>query len=772
MIDTISTQNGGGYSGQLIKNSVTNDYVLLDRGTVPSLSNLATDVGILLGPVANFFGLDFNSAQIASAQAYGKEVFTKLAQDMAAGDAVVGTLYLAGHSSGYAQTIKQYETLLDINQQIQADPMANTALKEASSLLLSKVRLFGVAGAGVPDSTLPPGSLDNIAVNLVLTGDIVDDAGKQYGINISLGGAGNGYGSVALGSAGAAALGATGLGIVAAGAAGGIAGNHPGAHTNAFFSKFQALASLTDQMLPGYSAGEIKALVAVDPFTWGAMSALDRSALLSDPVAAVADLQTNGLTPASIAQEAGGTRYTFATGASYLYHDTGSAKTYAFSPVDGNPGVTASVYSDRVEYLLPDNSTSTVYNTGGSQTTIGAFTYSRPAGNAQGTISAGGQTFAVPAGAAVSESGGSLLVQNSGSNGYPSLLVNPDGSATQFDYDASGNYLGSAQTGTGATGTPDNTRLDLTNSLDINGAPQWVTGSGSSAADGTNNRVLSDNFTSVADAIALGNTQTGTGLRGDALSGDSGADTLIGSNGNDILAGGAGADLLVAGAGGDYIFGDTDWAAGPGRDWGVIANVLVGGAGGIALWAGDTRDVLYAGAGDDRAWGDLGNDVLFGENGDDLLVGGDGSDVILGGDNNDTIYGDLDIIAAEPGSDYLDGGAGSDTIYGNEGGDILIGGADNDTLYGGAGQDTYLYNLGDGIDTIYDTRADNNSLRFGAGVDKNNIKLRLGSLRLDLGNGEEVHIDNFDQNDALNSATIQRFEFDDGSTLTSNELLA
>jgi Ca2+-binding RTX toxin-like protein len=155
-----------------------------------------------------------------------------------------------------------------------------------------------------------------------------------------------------------------------------------------------------------------------------------------------------------------------------------------------------------------------------------------------------------------------------------------------------------------------------------------IGGEGSDALDGFagDDRIYADGFASVQDAITQGNAQAGTGLRGDALSGDGGDDTLIGGSGNDILSGGAGADLLVAGAGGDYVFGDTDWAAFKGNTWGVSGGALAGGAGGVALWAGDTRDVIYAGSGDDRVWGELGNDVIFGEKGGDLLVGGDGSD--------------------------------------------------------------------------------------------------------------------------------------------------
>lgn len=299
-----------------------------------------------------------------------------------------------------------------------------------------------------------------------------------------------------------------------------------------------------------------------------------------------------------------------------------------------------------------------------------------------------------------------------------------------------------------------------------------IGGAGSDALDGFagNDRIYADTQISVASAIAMGNPSTGSGqatgsgLRGDALSGDSGDDTLIGSNGNDVLSGGAGADLLIGGAGIDYIFGDTDWAAGPAGDWSASPAGLTGGAGGIAPWIGNNSDVIYAGAGDDHVWGELGNDVIFGEGGADELVGNSGNDIILGGGNNDIIYGDLAEsanFAAAPGNDYLDGGAEDDVIYGNEGDDILVGGTGDDTLVGGTGKDTYIYNRGDGTDWIYDTKGENNILRFGAGTSSSDVHLELGSLKLNLGNGDEIHIANFDRNDVFNSSSIGSFEFAD-----------
>jgi Ca2+-binding RTX toxin-like protein len=67
-------------------------------------------------------------------------------------------------------------------------------------------------------------------------------------------------------------------------------------------------------------------------------------------------------------------------------------------------------------------------------------------------------------------------------------------------------------------------------------------------------------------------------------------------------------------------------------------------------------------------------------------------------------------------ADALYGGAGADTLLGDAGADLLHGGLGIDRLEGGAGDDAYLFDPGDGQDTIYDT-AGTDSLIFGDDVD-------------------------------------------------------
>ena len=104
-------------------------------------------------------------------------------------------------------------------------------------------------------------------------------------------------------------------------------------------------------------------------------------------------------------------------------------------------------------------------------------------------------------------------------------------------------------------------------------------------------------------------------------------------------------------------------------------------------------DILSGGGGDDILSSQGGDDYLIGGKGNDTLDGGDGLDDLYGGDGNDTLRGGKD-------KDYLLGGAGNDTLEGGSGDDVLTGGTGNDILKGGLGNDIYIFNRGDGEDTI------------------------------------------------------------------------
>ncbi len=75
---------------------------------------------------------------------------------------------------------------------------------------------------------------------------------------------------------------------------------------------------------------------------------------------------------------------------------------------------------------------------------------------------------------------------------------------------------------------------------------------------------------------------------------------------------------------------------------------------------------------------------------------------------NTTLAAAPSIDAAHPWSStaqVLQGGAGVDVLAGGGGDDTLIGGAGNDILIGGGGHNTFVFNKGDGSDTIFDFKS-------------------------------------------------------------------
>ena len=265
------------------------------------------------------------------------------------------------------------------------------------------------------------------------------------------------------------------------------------------------------------------------------------------------------------------------------------------------------------------------------------------------------------------------------------------------------------------------------------------------------------------DGLAGNDVITG-GVMADILNGGAGNDTLTAYDGADILAGGTGDDTLDGGAGSDtYLFNEGDGADTLVESdmWGhTSADKLLLGAGitaadttlsrqgddiilkfnatdsvrlrGYAKQSNRGQIVQFA---DNTVWdyttiqskitydGTAGDDTLNGFYGSANRINGlAGNDVITGGMMADILNGDAgnDTLRGRGGDNILNGGAGNDTLSADEGADTLAGGTGDDILDGGAGGDTYLFNKGDGADTIAEadlwlnTEAD--KLLLGAGI--------------------------------------------------------
>lgn len=311
--------------------------------------------------------------------------------------------------------------------------------------------------------------------------------------------------------------------------------------------------------------------------------------------------------------------------------------------------------------------------------------------------------------------------------------------------------------------------------------------------------------TESADQLAsFGFATTMDGLGGnDTLYGQYGDEMLRGGDGDDVLYGGPGIDTLIGGAGDDLMFASsadfldaihasTSWSSVAAEDGGDVF-WLNAGFGHDTI--GESDQAVYAGA--EAHESDI---IQFGEgiaassvsvtvvDPKHLLLSTNGGlDTVLfnilptvagsttqagirevrfadgtswdtlallanpprgGTDGNDTLAGAAqnDLLSGQGGDDVLSGGAGADT---------LTGGLGNDRLAGDGGADTYVFNAGDGQDTVHADSQDTLLMRGSGQVRGNLVVGKLGAKGADLvelsfkGSTDTVTLDSAGQWDGL-----------------------
>ncbi|NBV43105.1 hypothetical protein EBR96_10120, partial [bacterium] len=287
-------------------------------------------------------------------------------------------------------------------------------------------------------------------------------------------------------------------------------------------------------------------------------------------------------------------------------------------------------------------------------------------------------------------------------------------------------------------------------------AQGWVTSS---------NRGRFRVYTSYQNVNLTQNTQTGERL-----------DLAGHTRSFDLFDGGDGQDTVILTADGDAVFStapDVVTQVNSNGSWTDVSRTTTGPEQGVLrsieviyALAGDdiinlssqsSGSVVYAGGGTDIVWGSNGNDRIFGQKGNDSLNGGSGEDLISGGLDNDVVVGG-------DGFDFLEGNEGEDRLFGQTGADYLIGGTENDYLEGGLGSDTYVYNVGDGWDTLRDVGEDlaEDRVRFGEGIFESQFEYSREGNDLLVGNvvGGGLRLLNFFS--ALPDR-VEKMEFADGS---------
>lgn len=126
----------------------------------------------------------------------------------------------------------------------------------------------------------------------------------------------------------------------------------------------------------------------------------------------------------------------------------------------------------------------------------------------------------------------------------------------------------------------------------------------------------------------------------------------------------------------------------------------------------------------------------------------------------------------------LRGTSGIDSLRGTSAGDRIRGGLGNDYLNGGAGADTYLFNRGDGQDTLDDSSNDTSvdQLIFsGTGLTSTNaIVTRLGSssdLKISFGGITDSVILKSQVYSSLPNQGVESIQFSNGVTWTEAQLV-
>lgn len=243
----------------------------------------------------------------------------------------------------------------------------------------------------------------------------------------------------------------------------------------------------------------------------------------------------------------------------------------------------------------------------------------------------------------------------------------------------------------------------------------------------------------------------------------SGNDTINGFYSGDTLNGGAGNDTLIGHGGGDvYRFN-----LGDGQD--TIRTVP------DYLW--NPMDYVIFGAGITLA------DLSFRRNGNALEISIIGtSDKLIAADHFNG--GHVDIFRFADGTSItgydattlaFTGGAGADTLNGTVYDDVITGGGGADNLYGNGGNDTYVYNLGDGNDRIFEVDYWDNrdTLRLGVGITPATVTVSVSStdsndLILTFSDGGTITLE---QQRQMHGRGVELIEFADGTIWRHNDLL-
>jgi Ca2+-binding RTX toxin-like protein len=238
------------------------------------------------------------------------------------------------------------------------------------------------------------------------------------------------------------------------------------------------------------------------------------------------------------------------------------------------------------------------------------------------------------------------------------------------------------------------------------------------------------------------------------LDGDAGADAMAGGDGNDVYIVDNAADQVRenAGEGSDAVFATADF-----RLPANVETLVLQGSAGLQGYGNGQANTIYGNSGNNLLDGGRGADTMLGGLGNDTYFVDDSSDQVIEDANagvdavfatvDQTLAANVEVLVLQ-GADNLSGtgNALANAFFGNAGDNVLDGQGDADVLTGNAGNDTFVFNVGQaGGDTIVDFAgngaAAGDSLRFvgyGANATFTTIDATHWQLNYNSGTSHEV----------------------------------
>src|SRR5688572_19588624 len=232
------------------------------------------------------------------------------------------------------------------------------------------------------------------------------------------------------------------------------------------------------------------------------------------------------------------------------------------------------------------------------------------------------------------------------------------------------------------------------------------------------------------DNLIIGNTAD------NILDGGAGNDVLVGGlfrsverrfideTGSDILIGGSGDDVLMA-DGGNFVI-PRDGVGGSGQFRQNVPrladDLFIGGTGNDTYIVHSQQQTIVESAGEGTDLIRSTADYVLGEHLENLTLDNPlpAQPFAIAGTGNEFD----NVLIGNIAGNQLVGGHGDDTLWGGAGAfddsneDLIPENVGNDHLLGGAGYDTYLFHVGDGIDTVEDSGVvgEGNRIQFGTGI--------------------------------------------------------